>query len=275
MHEKCYLCIYIINKVYMKTVIIGTGNVAWHLSWALRGAGHEVLQVVGRSEEKAAEVAGRVGAEALCSYKAVRPDADAYVIAVKDDAVRQVAAALPKELRGVVMHTAGSVPLSVFDGITENAAVLYPMQSFTKGRELRYEEIPFFIEAANEASLQTVRSLAESVSQSVRYIDSQQRLMLHLAAVFASNMANHCYTLAERIVNEAGIDFALYGPLIRETAAKASVMSPRVAQTGPMRRGDKAVMEKQMGLLSDPMMREFYALFAKSIRDERINILTN
>ena len=92
----------------MKTVIIGTGNVAWHLSLALRGAGHEVLQVVGRSEEKAAEVAGRVGAEALCSYKAVRPDADAYVIAVKDDAVRQVAAALPKELRGVVMHTAGS-----------------------------------------------------------------------------------------------------------------------------------------------------------------------
>ena len=252
----------------MKIVIIGSGNVGWHLSAAFRCVGHDIVQVFGRTLSNAVEVAARVGAQAVCRYEDVSADADVYVIAVKDDAIRQVAAALPKGLRGVMVHTAGSVPLSVFEGVTENGAVLYPMQSFTKGRELDYGEIPFFIEATSEEALHVVRSLAGSVSEVVRAIDSEQRLRLHLAAVFASNMANHCYRMAERIANGAGMDFALYGPLIKETAAKAAKMSPYEAQTGPMRRKDAAVMQKQTDMINDPLMREMYELFAKSIGRE-------
>lgn len=265
------------NNLNMSVVFIGSGNVAWHMSQSLHEAGHKILQVYSRDLSHAEELAKRVNAEAINKPEMINQDADAYIISVSDDSISMVAETLhtilseknPNEPH-VIMHTAGSVSIDVLHDATEHAAVLYPMQTFTKHRQVNFSEIPLFIEATDKISESIVTTLANSISKHVVNINSAQRSKLHLAAVFASNMTNHCYRLAERIVNEAGIDFSLYAPLIIETARKASMMSPRDAQTGPMARGDEKVMNKQLAMLSDPLMKEIYEIFSRSIKRDRM-----
>ena len=113
-----------------------------------------------------------------------------------------------------------------------------------------------------------IRSLAESVSDHVVDCDSAKRKKMHLAAVLACNLTNHCYRLAERVLESEQIDFCLFLPLIAETARKVSVMSPKAAQTGPMVRYDLSVMEMQMEMLPDERTREIYRLMAESIHED-------
>lgn len=264
------------NNSRLSIVFIGSGNVAWHMSQSLHEAGHEILQVYSRNLAHAEELAEHVNAEATVQQELINRNADAYIISVGDDSIAEIAKMLHTILDPgratkpqVVMHTAGSVSIDVLREASEHTAVLYPMQTFTKRTSVNFSEIPLFVEAADKVAEEVVNCLANSISEHVVAINSEQRCKLHLAAVFASNMANHCYRLAERIVNEAGLDFSLYAPLIRETARKASVMSPREAQTGPMARGDVKVMSKQLAMLSDPLMKEIYEVFARSIERDK------
>ncbi len=259
----------------MKTVIIGSGNLATHLSLALKSAGIQPVQVFSKTLIHAERLASQLGCSFTDSIAEVVPDADAYIFAVKDDAIEELARQLSKisseaSLQGrsggaVFIHTAGSVSLDVFKGLARHSAVLYPMQSFTKGRELCFSEIPCFVEATDDVALSVVMHLASSICDKVIPIDSERRRRLHLAAVFSSNLTNHCYRLAERILEKEHLDFSLFQPLIMETARKACVMSPRDAQTGPMVRNDVGVMQRQLELIDEPLAKEIYQLMAKSI----------
>lgn len=253
----------------MDIVFLGSGNLATQLALALHAAGHHILQVYSRTEQHARELANRVGGSFTADTAQVRPDADVYIISVKDDAIGQVAAAVcPTRTHALFLHTAGSVPMSVFAPYAKRYGVLYPMQTFSKSRQVDFTPIPCFIEASDDASLQLIRSLAASVSQHVVEADSNKRKKLHLAAVLACNLANHCYRLAERVLEEEHIDFNLYLPLISETARKVAFLSPRDAQTGPMVRYDTGVMDMQLSLLPDERTRQIYRLMAESIHED-------
>ena len=142
--------------------------------------------------------------------------------------------------------------MDVFKGHALQYGVLYPMQTFSKNRRVNFREIPCFIEASSPSALATIRTLAES----------------HLAAVLACNLTNHCYRLAERVLEAEQIDFRLFLPLISETARKVQTLSPKDAQTGPMVRFDQNVMQMQMAMLPDSRTREIYRLMAESIHDD-------
>lgn len=250
----------------MEIVIIGSGNLATHLACALNGAGHKILQVYSRTEAHAHELAEKVESSYTACLEEVRSDADAYVFSVKDDALSALIVSLSKRNPSATyIHTAGSIPMNIFKGHAQHYGVLYPMQTFSKGREVDFLIIPCFIEANDEPSLTLIRTLAESISDRVVPADSERRKKLHLAAVLACNLANHCYRLAERVLEEEETDFGLFLPLIEETARKVKYLSPREAQTGPMVRYDKNVMEMQLSLLPDERTRQIYRLMAESI----------
>ena len=247
-------------------VIIGSGNVATHLSLALYKNGENIEQVYSRQIANAEILAERVGGKAVDNIADIKVDADFYFISVKDDAIPNIVANLRiMNPKAIVAHTAGSVALSVLSSKFAHSAVFYPMQTFTKSRELDFSVIPCFIEASDAATLNAVKSLAESISNRVVEADSAKRKTMHLAAVFACNMVNHCYHLAEKILADDNLDFSLLYPLIDETAKKAQLMSPKLAQTGPMIRYDKTVMNAQKAMLHDEDMIELYNIMAKSI----------
>lgn len=88
------------------------------------------------------------------------------------------------------IHTAGSMPMSVFEGYAGRFGVLYPLQTFSKGRNVNFEVIPFFIEANTEKDADYLKNIASALSENVRFMSSEKRRSLHLAAVFACNFTN-------------------------------------------------------------------------------------
>ena len=248
----------------MRIVILGAGRVATHMAKALHKNGHKIDAVWSRTMESAQRLARVVDSSPVNDISVLPTDADAYIIAVKDSALQEVIAKATKgrETR-LFLHTAGSMPLSVFEGYTENGGVFYPMQTFSMEREVDFRAIPLFIEGADAR----IRQLAESISEHVYELSSDDRKYLHLAAVFACNFANNCYTLAAEVLEKKGLPFDVMLPLVDETARKVHELHPKEAQTGPAIRGDKNVMAAQAALL-DSRMQAIYNLMSESIQEK-------
>ena len=255
------------KEIDMKIILIGAGNLATHLGKAIFAAGHDVVQVFSRTMLSATALASEVGAQPVSDMSAVRADADLYVVSVKDSALAELIPALCKgKETKVFLHTAGSIPMDVFQGMALHYGVLYPMQTFSKQREVDFSQIPCFIEANDEHALQQIGDVAHQVSSRVYHLASEDRKYLHLSAVFACNFVNHCYALSQEILKDHGIPFDVMLPLIDETAAKVHELDPKEAQTGPAVRYDENVLRAQGALLkSNPQMKDIYDRMSMSI----------
>ena len=231
-----------------RTVLIGAGNVATRLRQALADAGHQVTSVGGRTR-----------------IQPVPRDADVYIIAVSDRSIASVARELTG-VSGLVVHTAGSVPMDILP--QSRRGVLYPLQTLSKGREVDFSRVPLFVESDSDLPLLT--SLASSISQSVHVLDSHSRRSIHLAAVFCCNFTNALYSMAHRLLQSEGVPFEVLLPLIDETAAKVHQLKPREAQTGPAVRWDTEVMQMQQAMLPDEEMKQIYSLLSKYIHDDQL-----
>ena len=160
--------------------------------------------------------------------------------------------------------------MDIFKNHATHYGVLYPMQTFSKNRKVDFRPIPCFLEASDGQTLELLQQLAATISDHVELANSEKRKKLHLAAVFACNLTNHCYRLAERVLQEEDINWKLFLPLIDETARKVTEMSPKAAQTGPMVRYDTGVMNRQLNLISDERTRQIYRLMAESIHEDSV-----
>ncbi len=246
-----------------RVVIIGSGNVATSLAHGL--AAHcDVAQIYSRQLAHAQALATAVGCpHATSDLQTLVPDADAYIIAVRDDAIADVVAATPDN-GALWVHTSGSKPVSLFEGHRSRYGVLYPMQSFSRQMVVPLDEVHFFIEANVAEALADVRRLGELVSHHVTDADSEQRRRLHVAAVFSCNFANHLWTLADEVLTDAGLSFDAMKPLIRTTVDKLERLSPADSQTGPAVRHDTQVIDSHLEMLNGDK-REIYDLLTQSI----------
>lgn len=251
----------------MDIVFVGAGRLATNFARALHEKGHRITAVYSRTQASAQALATVVGGLATDSLSSLPKTADAFIISIKDSALTTVIPALAKgREEQYFYHTAGSMPLSVFDEKLPNVGVVYPMQTFSKERQVDFSHIPFFVEGRSESALQKGCEIALAVSDNVRELSSEGRRHLHLAAVFACNFANHCYALSEEVLREYDIPFSVMLPLVGETAEKVKTMSPREAQTGPAVRYDRNVIDAQSRLLSDkPELQAIYDMMSKSI----------
>lgn len=251
----------------MKIVWIGAGNLATRLGGALKHAGHETLQVFSRTEESAAALAGQLDCLSTCRPEEVLPGADVYLFSVKDSVLEElVGRIVPQVGDALCLHTAGSMPMDVFRGRAVRYGVFYPMQTFSKHTPVDFREIPVFLEASDAAAYRQAEELARSVSGNVRAMSSADRRYLHLAAVFACNFVNHCYSLSEEILRKIDVPFDVMRPLIDETVRKVHQIPPRKAQTGPAVRYDRNVIDRQLAMLEDePDMKAIYDVMSRSI----------
>lgn len=254
-----------------RVVLIGAGNVAHHLGPALLKAGINLCQIYSRSMESARELGMKTGITYTADLFAVYPDADIYIFCVSDDALLPVFKSLRINNKALVLHTSGSMPMNLFQPYSERFGVLYPLQSFTKKRDLDFKEIPLCIEASAPVVLKEVRELAELLTMTVKEINTEKRKHLHLAAVFANNFTNHLYGIAGKILEKEGLDFDMLRPLIFETAHKVMLMPPENAQTGPARRGDESILSMHKSLLkTNKKLQNIYALMSDSIREANV-----
>lgn len=251
----------------MKIVMIGAGNLATNLGSALLEAGHDFIQVYSRTIESAQSLATKLGGAPTTDLNALNRDADVYIFAVKDSVLGEL---IPTVCKGreqkVFLHTAGSMPLDVFKGMALHYGVLYPMQTFSKSKQMDFKEVPVFIETNDVFAAEKIVRMAESITDRIYSLSSEDRKYLHLAAVFACNFANHCYSMAADILDRRNIPFDVLLPLIDETARKVHELPPDEAQTGPAVRFDENVIRSQSMMLKDnPLMKDLYERMSVSI----------
>jgi predicted short-subunit dehydrogenase-like oxidoreductase (DUF2520 family) len=191
-------------------------------------------------------------------------DADIYVIAVADAAIKWVSEQFTFENK-LVIHTSGSVAMTEINS-KNRTGVLYPVQSFSKNKAVNFKMIPIGIEAENESDLKTIEIVAKSISDAVFEIHSEQRKALHVAAVFVNNFVNHLYTIGNEICIENQIPFEILKPLIQETATKINTISPDAAQTGPAIRKDTNTINSHLAFLSQENQKTIYKILTQSIQ---------
>ncbi len=246
----------------LSIVIIGTGNVATHLfNTFLSYDTLNVLQVVGRSEDSLAYFANKTKTSLIAN---TIENADVYIIAVSDDAIAEVSEKLKKQ-KGLVVHTSGSVAMSILKP-HQNNGIFYPLQTFTKSKLVNFRAIPICIEATQKKDLKILYFLAETISNHVYEVSSEQRKHLHLAAVFVNNFSNYMYTLGNEICEEHKVPFHILKPLITETAEKINDITPLQAQTGPARRNDVETMQRHLDQLTTKEQKNIYKLISESIQ---------
>lgn len=231
--------------------VIGSGNVARHLAIAWLEKQIVIGKVWSATPEHAEDFACLVNAGAVAVADEILDDCNAVIISVTDSAIPQIAKKIKSKNGIPVFHTSGTQPMSVLEDISENHGVIYPLQTFSKTRDVNMEQVPFFLEASSEPSMQTARFLTELLSGKIHEIDSSQRMKLHLAAIFVSNFTNMLYSVADELLTKNNMSPEWLHPLMIETAEKATSAKPVEVQTGPARRGDIQIIEKHLELLKE------------------------
>ncbi len=249
----------------MKVTIIGSGNVAQHLIKAILNTSEVALQqVLARQTEGIEHLMDT--SKIITKYDELL-EADLYIIAVSDSAIAEVSSLLPFSDR-LVAHTSGTMPLDVLFS-KNRRAVFYPLQTFSKTKNIDFKKVPLCLEAEEETDLEKIRKIGNSVSDDVNFINSQQRKSLHVAAVFVSNFANHLYFIGEQICKESEIPFDILKPLIKETAEKIYHLDPKSAQTGPAIRGDQNTIDAHLKFIENDDYKKIYSLLTESIQHDQ------
>ncbi|MBE9480129.1 MAG: DUF2520 domain-containing protein [Bacteroidetes bacterium] len=248
-----------------KIVIIGAGNVATNLAQALRKAGFDIIQIYGRTNHLAKALADKVRSSYTSNLSNLNMEGDIYFLSVVDSALKDI---IKKINIGdkLIVHTSGSTPIDILKNSSSNYGVFYPLQTFSKHKKLDFENIPVCLEANSDRNLKLLTSLAKTISKNVKNINSEQRVAIHLAAVFSCNFTNHMFVIAEEILNKYDIPFDMVKPLIHETVKKIADEKPHKVQTGPAKRDDHETIAKHLNMLvNDKEYMEIYKLITENI----------
>lgn len=252
---------------YYNISMVGSGNLAWHLCTGLESIGHTLVSVTSRQAANAEAVANILfDAEATTDYDLTSYQPHIVVLAVGDDAIPLVMDQLVVPEETVIVHCSGSQTLDTLLAYTEHVAVMYPLQTFTKGKPIAWKQVPMFLEWGSDLAKERVYHLAQSLSPRLAHLESERRLGLHLAAVMANNFANHMFHLAAQILAAEDLPFAHLHPLIAETALKAVSIGPVAAQTGPAIRENYTIMDRHLGYLqNNPELQHLYNVLSNNI----------
>jgi predicted short-subunit dehydrogenase-like oxidoreductase (DUF2520 family) len=254
-----------VEQVIKNIVVIGSGNVAFHLINAFSKKGIKVLQILAHNEKTASALSKRFSVPYILDPALLYKESDLYLLTVQDDKISETAIGLHLKDQ-LLVHTSGFSSIEALSGASSQTGVIWPLQTLSAGRSIDLKKVPFFIEGRSDEISRILSKLAGLVSERVMITDSPTRQKIHLAAVIASNLTNQLYSISASILERQDIPFNVLAPLILETAAKAGKQHPFRSQTGPAVRKDLTVIEKHLELLrDDPAFRDIYRLITENI----------
>ena len=252
-----------------KISFIGSGNLAINLALAFEKVGHQIVEVYSRNLVHANELADKLAnCKPTDSLDFSNSAAKFFIIAVKDEAISEIANNLIFQNNSLVLHTSGTTSLDALDLIKNHAqiGIFYPLQTFKKDTLIDVSEVPILIESKNEGSKIDIEKLAKSISKKVQFVNSEDRKTIHLAAVFASNFTNRMLQASEEILAAKNIPLDILKPLVQQSIENCFAMTPDSALTGPAKRGDINTINQHKKMLEeDPKLKELYRLISNQI----------
>lgn len=246
----------------VKVVLLGAGNLGYHLTQKmLNSTTIKLVQVYNRSITKIEYLKDKV--PITNNLNGIIP-ADIYILCVSDNAISEISSHLnfPTKL---VVHTSGATSINDLKSNSAKGVIYFP-QTFSKGKNVNFTNIPICIEASTSHDLEILKNFSKEISNNVYLINSEQRKVVHLAAVFVNNFVNHLYFNAEQICTKNNVPFEILHPIILETVQKINKISPFDAQTGPAKRQDTKTLNTHKSMLTSTQL-DIYTLLTKSIKE--------
>lgn len=247
----------------LKVIVLGSGNVGSHLVNLFNDSSQiDLVQWYSRSEisHKKIEVVNNID---------FLKEADVYIICVSDNAIKELSSKFTFKNK-LVVHTSGSTPFQIISKQNKRG-VFYPLQTFSKTKELDYTKIPICIESENKEDLKLLKNLSENINCKFYEINFEQRKTLHLAAVISNNFTNYLFGLSKGILLDKKLDFEILKPLINETVDKIHKLDPIESQTGPARRNDQNIIDMHIKMLENQEHRNLYQLISQMIKNKYDN----
>lgn len=245
----------------MKISIIGAGNVGINMFETLRKK--EEIKMVSLFNRSIEQIISHRNKIFITDNINEIKKSDIYIISTNDDSIEKVSKKL-KGRNGLIVHTSGSTEMNVLS-IHKNFGVLYPLQTLTKDKLCDFKKIPICIEGNNDISNKKLEKLVKIIGSKYYYLDSKQRLALHVSAVFACNFTNYLFSIAYDICTENKMPFEILFPLIRETIEKIEKNNPSKIQTGPAIRKDTNTIKKHLNFIKSKNSKKIYSILTEGI----------
>lgn len=250
--------------------IIGTGNIAGYLAHKISTKGYKISHIYGRDFNKANIIAEKSGAKAVKEIHEVTADTDLLIVAVKDDAISDIASKLGK-IHFPIVHTSGMETPDVLKGVSEYHGKLYPLQSITIYTDMNVE-VPVCVFGSDKSFENKLAAFSKEVFGNSFLTKAEDFPLLHLSAVIVNNFTNALFTEAFDLLNKIQIDPKVLFPLIQETFRRIELYNPVDVQTGPAVRSDVKTMQKHVDLLSEYGNSDkvkIYELMSKLIQSQK------
>ena len=168
----------------IKIILLGAGNVGHHLSKVFNKSKQiDLVQWYCRDKNKI--TLSSLDTEIIDDLANIK-SADIYVISISDSYVGD----LSKELNisdKLVVHTSGSLNFTVLDN-KNRRGVFYPLQTFSKNKELEISKVPICIEAENNKDLMLLEKISKYYKMQMDYkMDNLSKAIepILLAVIFA------------------------------------------------------------------------------------------
>ena len=237
--------------------IVGTGRVGGAFASALRRAGHRIVAELGRTDD-----ISRVSGASL------------VVIAVPDDALNEVAAAVARSIRPgtAVVHTCGLEGVEPLRACGPSVAAIHPAHPIAHPDQ-PLDEVLFGV-TCDEPMRDWCASLVADLGGTSRFIADEDRALYHAALVMASNFAVSLVADAADLLG--GTDAIV--PLMRATVDNVERLGPHTALTGPIVRGDVSTVRAHLRALPQHLVEVYVAngrrALALAIASGRLDAVT-
>jgi predicted short-subunit dehydrogenase-like oxidoreductase (DUF2520 family) len=224
----------------MKLGIIGSGRAAWAFASTWRRIGWPLTGIAARG----------------APIDELAATSDLILVAVSDRAIEEVAAAIP-ETNAIIIHPSGALP-ALRGGFS-----LHPLKSLPPvGEPSDLEGTLLVFEGAHR---DVAEQIATKAGARFAEISADAKIRYHAGAVFGSNYIAALLDIAEELI---GIDGAREDiAALARSAIDNWIAHPDTRRfTGPAARGDAAIIEQHLDVLSDsPELAQIYRLLAARI----------
>ncbi len=253
--------------------IIGCGRVGRTLAqlFACHGA-FEVLDVFDRTREHAGAAVAFVGSGRAVGTIAEMRGADAWMLTPPDDQIVACCAALATagllKSGNVVFHCSGALPSrDLADATARGAAVasVHPLKSFADSAiAVQTFDGTYCAAEGDAAALAVLRPAFEKIGARVSDIEPAFKTIYHAASVIVCNYLTALLETGIRTYEKSGLQrddaLRMMEPLVRETLDNVLKLGTVQALTGPIARGDQAVVARQIDALAawDPRIAAIY-----------------
>ena len=224
--------------------ILGNGNIANLFGQRFIDVGIEINSISSRNEQEGTQLAKKLNSK---YEKLNQITSEIIFVCISDDAINSVCNNIPKEK--TIVYASGIIPLNEIK--QENAGVFYPLQTISKNSINTATKFPILIESKTPELTIFLKTLAEKISAKVKYVTSEERIKIHLAATFINNFSNHLIFLGLQYAKDQHIEEDIFNDLIQETYNKLNFISAYDAQTGPSKRNDIKTIKKHLDLLPE------------------------